>query len=233
MRYFEDELDLSEDSSFLDVGTGNGHFLFELRDTYTGGRMLGVDYSEKSIELAVDIAKERGLDGDIDFVCADVVRGDPMKWAGELFDVVLDKGTFDAISLSDELLEDGRKLAEGYTETIAQIVKPGKWFIITSCNWTEDELKMKLGGVGGIIPTKCLIESWRTNRGHQDWNIMVVSSEYGLLLFLGGVVANGGAGTHLSHLAAKRDRRYPLCASGVLNKSSYLTMLLFIYDSLT
>ncbi|KAF8418802.1 S-adenosyl-L-methionine-dependent methyltransferase [Tirmania nivea] len=150
MRYLEDELEIPEDSSFLDIGTGNGHFLFELRDTYKGGRMLGVDYSEKSIELAIDIAKERGLDGDVEFVCANVVIDDPMKWAGVPFDVVLDKGTFDAISLSGELLEDGRKLAEGYAEKIAQAVKPGKWFIITSCNWTEGELKRKLGGVGGL-----------------------------------------------------------------------------------
>ena len=37
------------------------------------------------------------------------------------------------------------------------------------------------------------------------------------------------AGTHLSHLAAKRDRRYLLYASGALNKIiiiSYLTPLL-------
>ncbi|RPB24153.1 S-adenosyl-L-methionine-dependent methyltransferase [Terfezia boudieri ATCC MYA-4762] len=150
MRYLEDGLEIPEDSSFLDVGTGNGHLLFELRGTYTGGRMLGVDYSEKSIELAIDIAKERGLDGDVEFVCADVVREDPMKWAGEPFDVVLDKGTFDAISLSDEVLEDGRKPAEEYAEKIVQTVKLGKWFIITSCNWTEDELKRKFVGVRGL-----------------------------------------------------------------------------------
>jgi len=148
--------------------------------------MLGVDYSEKSIELAVDIAKERRLDGDVEFVCADVVREHPMKWAGEPFDVVLDKGTFDAISLSDELLEDGRKLMEGYAEQIVQTVKPGKWFIITSCNWTEDELKRKLEGVGGITTAKCLIESWGTNWGYQDWIIMAVSSEDGYLPLMGG-----------------------------------------------
>lgn len=111
--------------------------------------MLGVDYSEKSTELALEISKERGLE-DIDFVCADVIKGDPLCWAGEPFDVVLDKGTFDAISLSDEVLQDGRKMAEGYAEQIAKTVKPGGWFIITSCNWTEDELKKKIGGVGGI-----------------------------------------------------------------------------------
>lgn len=158
MRYLEDELEIPGDSSFLDVGTGNGHFLFELRDTYVGGRMLGIDYSEKSIDLAIDIAKERGLGEDVEFMCADVVRENPVEWAGEPFDVVLDKGTFDAISLSDELLEDGRKLEEGYAEKIAQTVKPGKWFIITSCNWTEDELKRKLGGVGGMITAKDLTE---------------------------------------------------------------------------
>ena len=169
MRYLEDELEIPEDSSFLDVGTGNGHFLFELREVYTGGRMLGVDYSEKSIELAKDICKERELEGDIEFLCADVVRERPETWAGEPFDVVLDKGTFDAISLSDEVLPDGRKLAEGYAEKISQTVKPGKWFLITSCNWTEEELKRKIGGVGGM--EKAL--KWRCGDNTMKANIFI------------------------------------------------------------
>ena len=111
--------------------------------------MLGVDYSKKAVELAQEIARQRGLGEEVEFACVDVVRGDVTQWAGEGFDVVLDKGTFDAISLSDEELEDGRRLAEGYAEKIAQTVKVGKWFIITSCNWTEGELKTKVGGVGG------------------------------------------------------------------------------------
>ena len=112
--------------------------------------MLGVDYSEKAIELATEISKERGLEECIEFKCSNVVTEDYLKWAGQAFDVVLDKGTFDAFSLSDEQLEDGRRVADGYVQSIVQTVKPGKWFVITSCNWTEEELKRKFEGVGGM-----------------------------------------------------------------------------------
>lgn len=113
--------------------------------------MLGVDYSENAIELAIEISKERGLEERIEFKCANIVTENHMKWAGQAFDVVLDKGTFDAISLSDELLEDGRRMADGYVQNIVQAVKPGKWFVITSCNWTEEELRRKIEGVGGVL----------------------------------------------------------------------------------
>jgi len=52
------------------------------------------------------------------------------------FDLLLDKGTYDAISLSGEPAHRRR-----FIETAATIVKPetGR-FLITSCNWTQDEL---------------------------------------------------------------------------------------------
>ena len=110
-----------------------------------------MDYSEKAIELAIEISKERGLEGCIEFKCANVVTEDHKKWAGQAFDVVLDKGTFDAICLCDELLEDGRRVADSYAQNIVQTVKPGRWFVITSCNWTEEELRRKIEGVGGML----------------------------------------------------------------------------------
>ena len=154
LAYLQDELEISTDASFLDVGTGNGHLLFFLREEgeYEGGRMLGVDYSEAGIELAKQIATQHGLeDGEVEFAVVDVIRDEVAQWAGEEgFDVVLDKGTYDAISLSGELLEDGRRLVEGYAEKVASAVKKGGWFVITSCNWTEDELVARLNGTGGM-----------------------------------------------------------------------------------
>ncbi|KAI5792433.1 S-adenosyl-L-methionine-dependent methyltransferase [Peziza echinospora] len=154
LAYLQDELEIPTDASFLDVGTGNGHLLFFLREEgdYEGGRMLGVDYSEAGIELAKQIATQHGLeDGEVQFAVVDVIRDDVTQWAGEEgFDVVLDKGTYDAISLSGELLEDGRRLVEGYAEKVASAVKKGGWFVITSCNWTEEELVARLNGTGGL-----------------------------------------------------------------------------------
>ena len=57
------------------------------------------------------------------------------------WDVVHDKGTFDAISLSNETDEQGRRLCEGYRDRVLRLVRDGGIFLVTSCNWTEDELK--------------------------------------------------------------------------------------------
>lgn len=59
----------------------------------------------------------------------------------EGWDVVLDKGTFDAICLSDEKDSQGRRLCEGYRDRVLQLTKKGGIFLLTSCNWTETELK--------------------------------------------------------------------------------------------
>lgn len=57
------------------------------------------------------------------------------------FDVVLDKGTFDAISLSSDLDDRGRRICESYRERVERLVKRGGVLLVTSCNWTEEELK--------------------------------------------------------------------------------------------
>jgi len=61
------------------------------------------------------------------------------------FDVCLDKGTFDAISLGDGRLPDGRRVYEGYAERVVRVMKRGGGLlVVTSCNWTEEELKGKM-----------------------------------------------------------------------------------------
>jgi hypothetical protein len=69
------------------------------------------------------------------------------------WDVVLDKGTFDAVSLSDEQDNQGRRICEGYGERVLQLLRAGGIFVVTSCNWTEKELRewfeAKTEGPGG------------------------------------------------------------------------------------
>ena len=57
------------------------------------------------------------------------------------WDVVLDKGTFDAISLNGERDQAGRRMCERYRDRVMSLVRDGGIFLITSCNWTEDELR--------------------------------------------------------------------------------------------
>ncbi|KAL1998514.1 hypothetical protein VTN02DRAFT_6025 [Thermoascus thermophilus] len=68
------------------------------------------------------------------------------------FDIVLDKGTFDAVSLSDEVVEDTnggtatnnkvvqRRVCEKYPGIATRLVRRGGFLVVTSCNWTEEEL---------------------------------------------------------------------------------------------
>ncbi|KAL3474184.1 methyltransferase domain-containing protein [Aspergillus californicus] len=51
------------------------------------------------------------------------------------FDIVLDKGTFDAVSLMVEKSE-----CERYPAIAGGLVRKGGFLIVTSCNWTEEEL---------------------------------------------------------------------------------------------
>lgn len=159
-------------TSFLDLGTGNGHLLFALREEGWEGRMLGVDYSAASVQLARQIGAQRALGaadvegGDgaktvmrkVEFIEWDVLRDAPGMWfypsgiiysmsASKIgFDVVLDKGTFDAISLSEEVDADGRRVYERYAGKVQRLVRPGGLLVVTSCNWTEEELRRWFDG---------------------------------------------------------------------------------------
>ncbi|KAK3076686.1 hypothetical protein LTS18_012338, partial [Coniosporium uncinatum] len=153
-------------TSFLDLGTGNGHMLFALREAGWMGRMVGVDYSSASVDLARRVKQQRAKesrvkesegeeDGEgeavsyegIEFVTWDVLKEAPGEWLedgkgrGKGFDVVLDKGTFDAISLSSEVDGQGRRICEGYRERLEPLVRSRGLFLVTSCNWTGDELE--------------------------------------------------------------------------------------------
>ena len=136
-------------SRFLDLGTGNGHMLFALRDEdddgkYWRGEMVGVDYSAASVELAQNIAtqkydRESSSSPVLQFECWDLLNSQPGDWLKDGFDVVLDKGTFDAISLMS-YNNNSQNPCETYRRRVQHLVKCGSFLFITSCNWTKDEL---------------------------------------------------------------------------------------------
>lgn len=119
--------------------------------------MVGVDYSASSIALASGIGggEGEGAEG-LEFRVWDVMREEheeeeqEKEWMGGGFDVVLDKGTFDAISLSGDV-EGGRRVFEQYPGRIVRLVRPGGLFIVTSCNWTGEEI-LSLFNVPGLRP---------------------------------------------------------------------------------
>ncbi|KJK89542.1 hypothetical protein H633G_06621 [Metarhizium anisopliae BRIP 53284] len=131
-------------ASVLDLGCGNGSMLFALREEGWTGRALGVDYSPQSVALARQVASSRAAAAPVEFAEWDIVGGSYADVLGgeqkDGWDVVLDKGTFDAVSLSDQRDQRGRRLCELYAGRIAPLVSRGGVFLVTSCNWTEEEL---------------------------------------------------------------------------------------------
>lgn len=159
-------------TSFLDLGTGNGSFLFALRQEGWDGVMVGVDYASESLVLArgiwEGILQDEGDDGEgegeederdedgivasrrhIEFRYLNVLTlaesgvGLPEWMPVGGYDVVLDKGTFDAVSLSGDCdLLTGRRIVELYAHAAKRLMKkPYGRMVVTSCNWTESELE--------------------------------------------------------------------------------------------
>ena len=118
--------------SILDMGCGNGFTLIQL-----AGRgfthLCGIDYSDAAVCLAQKICQEKRLD--IVFKVVDIMNGPE---ANESFDTIIDKGTFDAICLNPDvpLIE----CVNRYITFVRNSLQTGGLFIVTSCNWTKDEL---------------------------------------------------------------------------------------------
>ena len=120
----------------LDLGCGNGHLLLELAQ-HEYSQLHGVDYAEHAIHLASQIAQTQGF-SQITFSVMDILNSDMSE-----SDLILDKGTFDAISLanpSDLGLSLQSQIQAGYVDSVARLLAPNGILLITSCNWTEDEL---------------------------------------------------------------------------------------------
>jgi len=134
---------VSQSSSVLDIGCGNGMMLVELaKRGYTS--LVGTDYSSNAIELARLIAEEKKLS--IVYETSNVLE-ESQSDDGVLrrcYDLCLDKGTYDAVSLSPN---DARGQRSLYTTRLQRLVKRGALFVITSCNWTKAELleQFKIG----------------------------------------------------------------------------------------
>ena len=124
----------SSSPSILEVGSGNGTLLFGLLEAgYAPSTLAGIDYSPGAVKLARQIASTKDGD-DIMFSECDFLNDTPKTLPGvegvEVWDVVLDKGTYDAIALGDKDAE-GRSPAAKYPSRVARVLKPGGYFLIT------------------------------------------------------------------------------------------------------
>lgn len=125
-----------------DSGSGNGMMLVEL---YREGfkNLTGTDYSANAITLAKQIAAHQNMD--ITYEMLDLLNSDEIvqKFGAKTFDIVHDKGTYDAISLHPE--RPAEKRAQ-YVENLFKLTSNNGLLILSSCNWTEAELGTSLSG---------------------------------------------------------------------------------------
>lgn len=130
-------------------GTGNGMMLIELAiEGYTN--LTGVDYSEKGVELAQKIAKDQNHE--ITFKVADLLSDESVANLDK-FKICHDKGTFDAVSL----MEGAKENRATYIQSVNVLLDEDGLFIITSCNFTEEELINSFDGTfvkHALIPTQ-------------------------------------------------------------------------------
>lgn len=141
--------------SVIEIGSGNGTLLFALAEAgYLPTTLTGVDYSADAVSLAKAISIKRGIIG-ITFMEGDFLKDDLRE--DNTWNLVLDKGTYDAIALGPKD-EHGLSPAARYPTQLIKLMKPGAYFLITcaythleaislfdtpeACNFTEEELKL-------------------------------------------------------------------------------------------
>lgn len=91
-----------------------------------------MDYSEDAINLAKEVATAQ--ETTVTFAKADILSNDNDLLKN--VDILLDKGTYDAISLST----DSHINRQIYIDNVYKFMKENARLVLTSCNWTKEEL---------------------------------------------------------------------------------------------
>lgn len=126
--------------SIVDIGCGDGRFTRELRKCFPDTRLLGIDYSERSIHFA----QLMNLDVGIDFLCANILN-DSLP---DRFDAATLMEVYEHIEpdLSDQFLQGiHRLLAE---DGLLHVTVPHKNVPVSSKHFrhfTVDSLMSELG----------------------------------------------------------------------------------------
>lgn len=116
----------------LEVGCGNGTLLLGLLDAgYSAETLHGIDYSEAAVNLSKAVAGARN-GSQINYHLCDFLHEDPLRPndSGSSWDLVLDKGTLDAISLSKKD-ENNLSPVSLYPGRVVRLLKPNGIFLIT------------------------------------------------------------------------------------------------------
>ena len=125
----------TSDPRILEIGSGNGTLLFALHEAgYAASNLSGLDYSPDAVKLARMIAQTRNGEDVVFHVC-DFLNELPPPAAGQLdalaeWDLLLDKGTYDAIALGGEAAS-GKSPVAAYPVRASRLLREGGYFLIT------------------------------------------------------------------------------------------------------
>lgn len=147
--------ELAKSASMLDLGCGNGELLLGIRNEGFDGALTGIDYSAPAVKFA-DMITQDGEVADIQLRQADFLADERWNRANMQWEVVLDKGTLDAIALSSSTYENGLSAVEQYAKVVRHMIKTDGFLLITSCNFTESELDMILVQ-DGLVKWKTIV----------------------------------------------------------------------------
>lgn len=128
---------MTQDKPILDVGCGSGVLAMRLCETgFTN--VVGTDYSSNAITLA-NAVKEAAVAERATFVTCDILDDlSPVTKLHPKYAAVLDKGTYDAICLTPNA--SVAELRTKYANAISNLLADEGYFVLTSCNWTKEEL---------------------------------------------------------------------------------------------
>ncbi|XP_017878868.1 EEF1A lysine methyltransferase 2-like isoform X1 [Ceratina calcarata] len=135
IRWITTQLNLNKDDKIIDVGCGNGMTLIELAKKGFEN-LIGIDYSQKAIDLAREVFVENNT-SHIGLQACDILDSETFNLSSD-FKLVHDKGTYDAISLHPQ---DPASKRQKYIENIHKILLPSGYLVLTSCNWTKEEIE--------------------------------------------------------------------------------------------
>jgi len=130
----------------LEIGSGNGTLLFALHEAgYTASHLSGIDYSPDAVKLAHMVARTQNSEQVAFHVCDFLSELPPPPSlslpspaasaqldAGALssWDLLLDKGTYDAIALGEKD-ESGRSPVAAYPVRASKLLKEDGYLLIT------------------------------------------------------------------------------------------------------
>lgn len=130
-------------ASILEIGSGNGTLLFGLHEAgYDEALLSGIDYSQGAVDLAKNIAEAKGASG-ITFTRCDFLTETPATLPNHdtgsttaVWDLLLDKGTYDAIALGPKD-DEGHSPALHYPSRVVRLLKPGSILLITCTSYNS------------------------------------------------------------------------------------------------